>query len=149
MRDEATEIMGYLARTYFDNHCFVTKEKFRDRGYVIHHLWYKIKDITRGEYPKGEVGRQSYIKALKPEVEKKLTREEKLDYYKRLEALKYEFDELFKEMINNEPMRFMLLKNGIHTRIDHVRNGLSRMKRENQMRLFIAVLMTVKTRRKK
>ena len=118
MKDEATEIMGYLARTYFDNRCFVTHEKFRDRGFVIHHLKYIENDVIRGNYPKGEAGRQSYIKDLQPKVEQ-------------------------------QPFRFMLLKNGVHTSIDHVRNGLSRMKKENQIRLFIAVLMTIKTRRKK
>ena len=118
MKDEATSIMGYLARTYFDNRCFVTHEKFRDRGFVIHHLKYIENDVIRGNYPKGEKGRQDYIKALKP-------------------------------MVEAQPFRFMLLKNGVHTRIDHVRNGLSRMKKENQIRLFIAVLMTIKTRRKK
>ena len=117
MRDEATEIMGYLARTYFDNRCFVTHEKFRDRGFVIHHLKYIENDAIRGNYPNGEKGRQDYIKALRP-------------------------------MVEAEPFRFMGLKNGVHTKMDHVRNGITRMKKENQMRLFIACLLTKKTPRK-
>lgn len=119
LNDEATDIMAYLALAFFENKCFVTHEKFKRRGFVIHHLWYLEdgKDVTRGMYPKGEKGRQEYIKALRPMVEK-------------------------------QPERFMLLKNGIHTRLDHVRNGLTRMKKENFERLVIAVRMTQKTKRK-
>jgi hypothetical protein len=68
-------------------------------------------------YPKGDKGRQEYIKALRP-------------------------------MVEREPQRFMLLKNGVHTRMDHVRNGLTRLKSENFERLVIAVRMTQKTKRK-
>jgi hypothetical protein len=46
--------------------------------------------------------------------------------------------------IEHMPFRFILIKNGIHTRIDHFRTGLSRMKRDNFMRLVLAVLMTRK-----
>lgn len=119
LNDEATDIMAYLALAYFENKCFVTHEKFRRRGFVIHHLWYLEdgKDVTRGMFPKGEKGRQEYIKALRPLVEQ-------------------------------QPERFMLLKNGIHTRMDHIRNGLTRMKPENFERLVTAVRMTQKTKRK-
>ena len=51
-------------------------------------------------------------------------------------------------MVEKQPERFMLLKNGIHTRIDHPRNGLSRMKKENFTRLVMAVQMTIKEKRK-
>jgi len=98
--DTATDIMQDLALRFFDNQCFVTHDKFRRRGYVIHHLWYIENDVRRENYPKGEKGRYQYLKALRPMVEK-------------------------------QPDRFMLLKNGVHTRIDHPRNGLSRMKKEN------------------
>ena len=47
MNDEATDIMAYLAKIYFDNRCFVTHEKFRRRGFVIHHLWYIDHDVRR------------------------------------------------------------------------------------------------------
>jgi len=110
--------MQELAIRFFDNRCFVTREKFRRRGFVIHHLWYLDEgDVTRGLYPKGEKGRQEYIKALKP-------------------------------MVENMPFRFMLIKNGVHTRMDHVRNGLTRMNRENFMRLCVAVLLTKKHKKK-
>ena len=117
LNNEATDIMAYLARTYFNNRCFVTHEKFKRRGFVIHHLWYLDTDAIRSNFPKGEKGRQEYIKALQPFVEK-------------------------------NPDRFLLIKNGIHTRIDHHRNGLSRMKKDNFTRLVVAVKMTKKTKRK-
>jgi 7,8-dihydro-6-hydroxymethylpterin-pyrophosphokinase len=43
----------------FDNRCFVTHEKFKERGFVIHHLWYIENDVRRENYPKGDKGRQS------------------------------------------------------------------------------------------
>jgi hypothetical protein len=117
LNDEATKIMQYLALAYFDNKCFVTNEKFKSRGFVIHHLWYIDHDVRRENYPKGDKGRQSYMKALKGMIEK-------------------------------NPNRFILIKNGIHTRIDHPRNGLSRMKKDNFERLVLAVKMTIKEKRK-
>jgi|TARA_R100001530_G_scaffold131804_1_gene103687 hypothetical protein len=117
LNDVATDIMQELAIRFFDNRCFVTHEKFRRRGFVLHHLWYIDDDVIRSNYPKGEKGRQMYIKALKPKVE-------------------------------DMPFRFMLIKNGVHTRLDHIRTGLTRMKKENFMRLCVAVLLTKKTKRK-
>jgi hypothetical protein len=117
LNDEATKIMQELAIRFFDNKCFVTHEKFKSRGFVIHHLWYIDHDVRRENYPKGDKGRQSYMKELKGMVEK-------------------------------NPDRFILIKNGIHTRIDHPRNGLSRMKKDNFTRLVIAVKMTIKDKRK-
>lgn len=109
----STEIMGYLAKRYFDNKCFCTHEEFKSTGFVIHHLWYIEKDAERKNYPKGENGRYEYLKDLLPLVE-------------------------------DNPDRFALIKNGIHTRLDHVRRGLTRMKRENFIRLTILVLLSKK-----
>ena len=53
-----------------------------------------------------------------------------------------------KGMVQRSPDRFILIKNGIHTRIDHPRNGLSRMKKENFTRLVLAVKLTIKEKRK-
>lgn len=117
LNDEATKIMQQLALRFYDNKCFVTHEKFKTRGFVLHHLWYIENDVRRENYPKGEKGRQSYMKALK-------------------------------RMVEQNPDRFILIKNGIHTRIDHPRNGLARMKRENFTRLVLAVQMTIKEKRK-
>ena len=113
MMESSTDIMRYLARSYFNNECFVTKEKFKYKGFVIHHLKYIENDVRREHYPKGEKGRLQYLKALKP-------------------------------MVEQMPFRFILIKNGIHTRIDHPRRGLSRLKRENFIRLVVAVLLTKK-----
>lgn len=114
--ESAEMIMQDLAVRFFDNQCFVTHDKFKRRGFVIHHLWYVENDVRRENYPKGEKGRLQYLIDLRP-------------------------------MVEQMPFRFMLLKNGIHTRIDHPRNGLARMKKENQMRLFVAVMLTKKAER--
>ena len=112
------QIMQDLAIRFFDNRWFVTRQKIKKRGIFIHHLNYLENDVVRGDYPKGEKGRQQYLTALRP-------------------------------MVEAMPFRFMLLTNGIHTRLDHVRRGLTRMKRENFMRLSLAVLMTEKRNIKK
>ncbi len=116
--DSSTAIMTYLAEKYFDNKCFCTHEKFKSRGFVIHHLRYIQNDVERKNYPAGESGRYQYLKDLLPLVEK-------------------------------DPDRFVLLKNGLHTRLDHVRRGLTRMKRENFLRLVWLVLMTQKRTKNK
>ena len=46
--------------------------------------------------------------------------------------------------VRNMPFRFVLIKNGIHTKLDHVRNGVSRLKKENQYRFITLMLMTRK-----
>jgi hypothetical protein len=113
LSEKAEDIMQDLALRFFDNRCFVTREKFKKRGFVIHHLWYLENDVRRENYPNGEKGRLEYLTDLR-------------------------------SMVEHMPFRFMLLKNGVHTRIDHPRNGLSRMKKENRDRLFLAVMMTKK-----
>lgn len=113
MNESSESIMQELALRFFDNKCFVTHEKFKKRGYVIHHLKYIDNDVRRENYPKGEKGRLEYLIDLKVVVEQ-------------------------------QPYRFMLLKNGIHTRLDHFKRGLTRMKRDNVTRLFVAYLLTEK-----
>ena len=117
LNDEATKIMQELAIRFFNNRCFVTWDKFKPRGFVIHHLWYIENDVRRENYAKGDKGRQLYMSELKG-------------------------------MVSRNPERFILIKNGIHTRIDHPRNGLSRMKKDNFTRLVLAVKMTIKEKRK-
>jgi len=118
LNETAPDIMQDLALRFFENRCFVTHQKFKKRGFVIHHLRYIDDDVKREDYPKGEKGRLIYLTDLKL-------------------------------MVEAMPFRFMLLTNGIHTRLDHVRRGLTRMKRENFMRLSLAVLMTEKHNNKK
>ena len=105
--------MIFLAEKYFNNKCFCTLEKFKTKGFVIHHLRYIDSDIERKNFPKGDKGRYEYLKALLPMIEK-------------------------------DPDRFVLIKNGIHTRLDHIRRGLTRMKRENFLRLVLLVLLSEK-----
>ena len=52
--ESSTAIMTYLAEKYFDNRCWVTHEKFKPRGFVIHHLRYIENDVERKDYPSGE-----------------------------------------------------------------------------------------------
>jgi hypothetical protein len=111
--ESSTDIMQYLARKYFNNRCFVTHNPFKDRGFVLHHLWYIQNDVIRKNYPKGENGRTEYLNDLLPLVE-------------------------------NMPFRFILITNGIHTRLDHHKRGLTRLKKDNQYRLILALLMTRK-----
>ena len=111
--DTSVGIMSYLASKYYENRCYVTHRKFKDRGFVLHHLWYIQNDVERKNYPKGEKGRLEYLMALLPLVER-------------------------------DPERFVLITNGIHTRLDHVRRGLTRMKRDNFIRLVNLVFMTRK-----
>ena len=68
--ESSTAIMTYLAEKYFDNRCWVTHEKFKPRGFVIHHLRYIENDVERKDYPSGEKGRYAYLKDLVPLVEK-------------------------------------------------------------------------------
>ena len=116
--ESSTAIMTYLADKYFDNKCWVTHEKFKPRGFVIHNLRYIENDVERKDYPSGEKGRYAYLKDLVP-------------------------------LIERDPKRFVLIKNGIHTRLDHVRRGLTRMKRENFIRLAKLVIMTEKRKKRK
>ena len=123
MIESSTDIMRYLARNYFNNECFVTKEQFQDKGFVIHHIIEIEKDVLRSQFPKGIKGRDQYLNALKPLVE-------------------------------SDPSRFALIKNGIHTKLDHKRNGVTRLKMENRKRFCDLALRTIhikkgKVRRKR
>ena len=108
--------MQDLALRFFDNKCFITHEKFKKTGFVIHHLRYIDSDQKRECFKSGENGRLEYLQALKPQVEQ-------------------------------QPWRFMLLKNSMHGKLDHFRNGLTRMKPENVTRLVVAYLLTEKKRK--
>ena len=144
MLETSSDIMRYLAKNYFNGECFVTKEKFKDKGFVIHHLKYIENDVRREHYPKGEKGRLQYLKALKPMVEKPLTEDEKQEIRNNIILMRELLNKEIDRILSEELMRFTLIKNGIHTRIDHPRRGLSRLKRENFIRLVVAVLLTKK-----
>ena len=115
--------MRYLAKTYFKNRCEVTLEPFQDKGFVIHHIIEIENDVLRSQFPKGNNGREQYLNALKPLVEK-------------------------------DPNRFALIKNGIHIKLDHKRYGVTRLKMENRKRFCDLAMRTIhikktKTKRKK
>ena len=110
--------MRYLAKTYFKNRCEVTLEPFNDKGFVIHHVREIEKDVLRSQFPKGNKGRELYLNALKPLVEK-------------------------------DPSRFALIKNGIHTKLDHKRNGVTRLKMENRKRFCDLAMRTIHIKRGK
>jgi len=122
----SNEIMSYLAITHFNNQCYVSHHKYKDKdGFAIHHLDYIENDVIRGNYPKGEKGRRLYLNDLLPLVEK-------------------------------EPTRFRLIKKMWHQFVDATPNkcsrinGLSRIKEDEWTRLKQLVEDTVrKTRRKK
>jgi len=91
LNDTCESIMSDLALRFFQNRCFVSHEKFRKRGFVIHHLEYIDDDVRREDYPKGEKGRLTYLTALRPMVEHmpwrfmllKNANHIKIDHYKR------------------------------------------------------------------
>ncbi len=116
--ESSTEIMSYLARKYFDNRCRVTLETFKPKGFVIHHIREINNDVLRSQFPKGVKGRDEYLNALKPLVEK-------------------------------DPSRFALIKNGIHTKLDHKRNGVTRLKMENRIRFCKLALETIHIKKRK
>lgn len=55
------------------------------------------------------------------------------EYYEKLEPLVY-----------NDPSRFVLVTNGIHTRLDHKIRGLTRLRKETLIKLFIVAYMSEK-----
>lgn len=112
MIETSTDVMRYLARRFFDNKCFVTHETFKDKGFVIHHIFEIEHDVLRSQFAKGEKGRYEYLRSLK-------------------------------SMVEDRPERFALIKNGIHTKLDHKRNGVTRLKMENRKRFCDLALRTI------
>ena len=108
------EIIVELARKFQDGKSFVYRKKVQKRGFVIHHLRYR-KGCT--------VRRSEFPKGEKGRDE----------YHRALKPfyMKYPYD-------------YIIIMNGTHTRIDHPKRGLSRMKRDNFGRLVLAVLLTEK-----
>ena len=74
-------------------------------------------------YIENDVERKNYPKGVKGREQ----------YIKDLEPL-----------VRNQPFRFVLITNGIHTKLDHIRNGVSRLTKENQARFIILMLLTRK-----
>ena len=97
---------------------------FDNRCFVTHEP-YKIKGFVIHHlwYIENDVERKNYPKGIKGRDQ----------YIIDLEPL-----------VREMPFRFVLIKNGIHTKLDHVRNGVSRLKRENQYRFITLLLLTRK-----
>jgi hypothetical protein len=116
--ESAGEIMADMALRFFDNRCQVTHEKFKRRGFVIHHIIeLEVGEVLRRHYPDGEKGRVIYLKALRPLVEANYN--------------------------SKDTMRYALIKNGIHTKLDHHIRGVTRLKMENRERFCELALATI------
>jgi len=75
---------------------------------------------------------------------KYIDEDRKRETFPKGEKGRLEYLKALKPMVEAQPFRFMLLKNSMHTKLDHFRNGLCRMKRENVNRLVVAYLLTDK-----
>lgn len=91
------EIMQYLARTYFNNECYISKDKYvKNKGFSIHHYYYVEGDMKWNQFRKGEKGKAEYMQHLQRQIER-------------------------------DPSRFVLLKKIWHTTIDASPNQSSRI----------------------
>ena len=54
-----------------------------------------------------------------------------------------------KPLVEKEPSRFTLIKNGIHIKLDHKRNGITRLKMENRKRFCELALKTIHIKKSK
>ena len=54
-----------------------------------------------------------------------------------------------KPLVESDPSRFVLIKNGIHTKLDHKRNGVTRLKMENRKRFCDLALRTIHLKKHK
>ena len=99
--------------------------KLYDERCFVTHQPFKIKGFVLHHlwYIEGDVVRKNYPKGVKGREQ----------YIIDLEPL-----------VREQPFRFILITNGIHTKLDHVRNGVSRLKRVNQYRFIVALLLTRK-----
>ena len=133
MTDEATRLMSEMALRFFNNRCEVTHEKFKKRGFVIHHVIELDEgEVLRRHYPNGEKGRAAYLKALYPLVE------EDEDLYFKMDGSNRDYKR-----------RYALIKNGIHTKLDHVRNGVTRLEMEKRQRFCDLAMRTIHKKGKK
>ncbi len=110
----AGEIIVELAKKYQDGKSFIFRKTVLKKGFVIHHLRYR----------KGQTVRWS-------------------DYPKTKKG-RDEYNRDLKPYYEKWPMDYIIITNGMHTRIDHPKNGLSNLKTSNFMRLVLAVLLTKK-----
>ena len=60
-----------------------------------------------------------------------------------------EYLNALKPLVERDPTRFALIKNGIHTKLDHKRNGVTRLKMENRIRFCELALETIHIKKRK
>jgi len=139
---EAVKILTRLSKL-FEERCHVTHKRFTKRGFTLHHLWYRDDDVEYKDFPQTPNGRDQYYAALEPNIRGGITESERKAYVERLEQAREEINRIIDEEIRT-PKRFVLITNGMHTKLDHYKRGLTRMRRENLYRLFIVAIMTRK-----
>lgn len=128
MIDEATRLMQEMALRFFNNRCEVTLEKFRPRGFVIHHVKeLDYGEVLRSQYLGGEKQRAVYLSDLLPLVEE--------DYNSSI--------------YNGSERRYALIRNPIHTKLDHLRNGITRLEMEKRKRFCDLALRTIHKKKSK
>ena len=115
---KAQIILSRLAILY-NSECVITGKPFAVKGFTIHHMRY-LKD--------------KYGKIIeKKRTDFPYTQKGRDDYYEYLEPL-----------VMKDPGRFVLITNGIHTRLDHKIRGLTRLKKQTLIRLFIISYLSEK-----
>lgn len=122
LEENAGDIMADMALRFFNNQCEVTHMKFKRRGFVIHHIVeLEQGEVLRRHYPDGEKGRLQYLKALRPLVEK--------DWVLCGGDIRH--------------MRYCLITNGIHTKLDHHIRGVTRLRMDNRERFCQLAMRTI------
>ncbi|MFB5617938.1 MAG: hypothetical protein ACE5Q4_04690 [Nitrosopumilus sp.] len=116
---EYYDVMEYLAEEYFNGECYVTKQKYERKGMGIHHLEEKDGDVLKRDYKK---------------------------QYKRpsTASLMYIRD-LMKQFYTDPTLkdRTVLVKNIVHTRLDHKVYGVTKFPMDQRER-FVEILMATK-----
>ena len=62
---------------------------------------------------------------------------------------RFEYLKKLMPLVEKDPSRFALIKNGIHTKLDHKRNGVTRLKMENRKRFCDLAMRTIHIKRGK
>ena len=72
------------------------------------------------------------------EIEKDVLRSQ----FPKGEKGRFEYLKALMPLVERDPSRFALIKNGIHTKLDHKRNGVTRLKMENRKRFCDLAMRT-------
>jgi hypothetical protein len=119
--EENREIMEYLANKFFGGKCAVTHKPYEMKGFTIHHLEERDGDVLARDYKK-KWGKIRY----------------RIHYLRDL-AEQFQNDPTLKD-------RTVLIRNFVHIRLDHYRNGITKFSLEKGDRQrFCDVAMATKT----